>query len=185
MNLYWRLLLVILQALGVKPDGTADLTRPLRIRLRVYPNDLDFNGHMNNGRYLTLMDLGRMHLVYCTGLWGIVTREKLAPTLAAVQMRYRMQLLPFQPFDLETRVLCWDDKWVYMEQRFLYVNGPKTGAVAAIGLVKGAFYDRRIKTTMPTRDLLVKIGNHQESPPFPAYVTEWVEAEEALRQVTA
>lgn len=185
MNLYWRLLLVILQALRQKPDAAHDLTRAMRVRLRVYPNDLDFNGHMNNGRYLTLMDLGRMHLVFRTGLMDIVRREGLAPTLAAVQMRYRMQLLPFQPFDLETRVLCWDDKWVYMEQRFLYVKGPKEGAVAAIGIVKGAFYDRRSKTTMPTADLLARIGNTQQSPAFPSYVAEWVEAEEALRQVTA
>ena len=25
--------------------------------LRVLPNDLDINGHMNNGRYLTIVDL--------------------------------------------------------------------------------------------------------------------------------
>lgn len=185
MNLYWRLLLVIWQALREKPDTDNDLTRPMRLRLRVYPNDLDFNGHMNNGRYLTLMDLGRLHLVFRTGLMGIVQREKLAPTLAAAQMRYRMQLLPFQPFDLETRVLCWDDKWVYMEQRFLYVKGPKAGAVAAIGLVKGAFYDRRTKTTMPTSDLLAKIGQTRESAPFPEYLKDWIVSEDALRAVTA
>ena len=185
MNLYWRLLLVIWQAWRQKPDADTDLTRAMRVRLRVYPNDLDFNGHMNNGRYLTIMDLGRLHLVFRTGLMGVVQREKLAPALAAVQMRYRMQLLPFQPFDLETRVLCWDEKWVYMEQRFLYVKGPKTGAVAAIGIVKGAFYDRRTKTTMPTSELLGRIGSTQQSPEFPSYVKEWVESEEALRQVTA
>ena len=185
MNLYWRLLLVIWQALREKPDTDNDLTRPMRLRLRVYPNDLDFNGHMNNGRYLTLMDLGRLHLVFRTGLMGIVQRERLAPTLAAAQMRYRMQLLPFQPFDLESRVLCWDDKWVYMEQRFLYVKGPKAGAVAAIGLVKGAFYDRRTKTTMPTSDLLAKIGQTRESPPFPDYLKDWIVSEGSLRAVTA
>lgn len=184
MNLYWRLLLTMVQAFrGALVD---DITTALRLRLRVYPNDLDFNGHMNNGRYLTIMDLGRLHLVVRTGLMRLVMKKNLAPTLAAAQMRYRMQLLPFQPFDLETRVLCWDDKWIYMEQRFLYVKGPKAGAVAAIGLVKGAFYDRATKTTMPTPDLLTMLGQgDRASPPFPAYLRDWIEAEESLRAVTA
>jgi acyl-CoA thioesterase FadM len=183
MNLYWRLLLTLIQAF--RAGRSAALTAPLRLRLRVYPNDLDFNGHMNNGRYLSLMDLGRLHLVVCTGLLRPMMKLKLAPTLAAAQMRYRMQLLPLQLFDLETRLLCWDEKWVYMEQRFLYVKGPKAGAVAAIGLVKGAFYDRRIKTTLPTQDLLKLLGREEQSPAFPAYLREWIEAEEALRAVTA
>ena len=48
------------------------VTAPFRSRLRptdastvhflVWPNDLDMNRHMNNGRYLTLMDLGRFDL---------------------------------------------------------------------------------------------------------------------------
>ena len=183
MNLYWRLLLTVWQALtGPK---TQDLTAPGRLRLRVYPNDLDFNGHMNNGRFLSVMDLGRLHLVMRSGLLRLVIRQKLAPTLAAAQIRYRMQLNPFQPFDLETRVLCWDEKWIYMEQRFLFVNGPKKGAVAAIGLVKGAFYDNSTKTTMPTPGLLAALGWTQDSPPFPGYLKDWIAAEESLRAVTA
>lgn len=185
MNLYWRFLLTVIQALRARRAGNGDLTAAQRVRLRVYPNDLDANGHMNNGRYLTLMDLGRLHLIMRTGLMKAVLAEKLAPTLAAAQMRYRMQLLPWQLFDLETRVLCWDDKWVYMEQRFLYVKGPKAGAVAAIGLVKGAFYDRRIKTTLPTKDLLARLGAVQDSPPMPGHVQAWIAAEEKLRAVTS
>lgn len=183
MNLYFRLLLVILQ--GIFGPKDPDMIAPACVRLRVYPNDLDSNGHMNNGRYLTVMDLGRLHLLMRTGLLRMVMRQKLAPTLAAVQMRYRMQLLPFQPFDLETRVVCWDKKWVYMEQRFLYIAGPKSGAVAAIGLVKGGFYDRATKTTMPTSSILAAIGRSDQSPPFPDYVTDWIRAEESLRAVTA
>ncbi|TMH75049.1 MAG: acyl-CoA thioesterase, partial [Betaproteobacteria bacterium] len=55
MNLYFRLLITILKALRaprVTPGDTVELA------LRVLPTDLDLNGHMNNGRYLTLVDLG-------------------------------------------------------------------------------------------------------------------------------
>ncbi len=80
--------------------------------------------------------------------------------------------------------MCWDDKWIYMEQRFLYVNGPKKGAVAAIGLVKGSFYDPATKTTMPSADILAARKFTQSSPPFPDYLQDWIKAEESLRAVT-
>jgi acyl-CoA thioesterase FadM len=182
MNLYWRLLLTFVQFFMHRP--TADPLTPARIRLRVYPNDLDSNGHMNNGRYLKLMDLGRLHLILRVGLLRVVLRRGLAPTLAAVQVRYRMQLLPFQPFDLETRILCWDEKWVYMEQRFIFVRGPKAGEVAAIALVKGGFYDRTTKTTMPTAEILSLMRYAGPTPPIPAYVADWIRAEDSLRRVT-
>ena len=36
-----------------------DLLATTRISLRVWPNDLDVNFHVNNGRYLALADIGR------------------------------------------------------------------------------------------------------------------------------
>ncbi len=57
---------------------------------------------MNNGRYLTVMDLGRLNLILRTGLWRVVMKKKLAPVLASAQIRYRLPLKPFQLFDLET-----------------------------------------------------------------------------------
>jgi acyl-CoA thioesterase FadM len=183
MNLFLRLLFTILQSM--KMPAFTDMTQPTRIRLRVYHTDLDSNGHMNNGRYLTLMDLGRMNLIMRSGLLQYALKNKLAPNLAAAQMRFRIQMVAWQPFDLETRVVCWDEKWIYIEQRFYFVKGPKAGAVAAIGLVKGGFYDRRIKTTLPTSELFKAAGFEQASPEFPDYIKKWIEAEEELKLLTA
>jgi len=36
-----------------------DLLATTRVYLRVWPNDLDLNIHVNNGRYLALADIGR------------------------------------------------------------------------------------------------------------------------------
>ena len=183
MNLYLRALFVLLRSFFV--DRITNVLDPASVRLRVWPNDLDMNGHMNNGRYLTIMDLGRLDLILRSGLLGLMMKRKYQPVLAAAQMRFRMQLKPMRPFDLETRVLCWDDKWVYMEQRFLFTTGQKKGAVAAIGIVKGGFYDPKSKTTVPTEELLRTLNLPSESPEFPAHIREWIEAEEALRAVTA
>jgi acyl-CoA thioesterase FadM len=183
MNLYLRLLFLLIASRF--KAGLTDILAASRLRFRVLPNDLDGNGHMNNGRYLTLMDLGRLDLVLRTGLLRVMMKRGCLPVLAAATIRYRLPLVPFRPFHLETNVVCWDEKWVYLEQRFIMKGGKKDGAVAAIALVKGSFWDKKTKRTVPTGELLGIIGLHRESPPMPQHFVLWQQSEDALRAVTA
>ena len=48
-------------------------------------------------------------------------------------MTYRRSLALFARFDLATRLVCWDERWFYMEQTFTGKDG-----LAAVGWVKGA-----------------------------------------------
>lgn len=179
MNLYFRVLFVLIASL-FRPK-IADVLAPCSLRLRVLPNDLDFHGHMNNGRYLTVMDLGRFDLILRSGLFAISLKQKSVPILASAKIRYRFPLKPFEPFDLVTRIVCWDGKWVYMEQRFVAVRGEKAGDVAAVALLKASYYDRRHKRTVPTPELLHSLGIDRQSPPAPEHMRLWIEAEDALR----
>src|SRR5262249_9464645 len=52
-----RLLRVGLNLIG---KSKVDLLATTRVHLRVWPNDLDFNIHANNARYLALADIGRI-----------------------------------------------------------------------------------------------------------------------------
>lgn len=183
MNLYLRLFYMLIASLFKKR-----ILSPLdkgSLYFRVLPNDLDLNGHMNNGRYLTLMDIGRMDFVLRVKLAGYVLKNGYIPVLSAAKMRYRIPLMPFQKYRLDTRILCWDEKWVFMEQRFVILDGPKQDAVAAIGLIKGSFYDKKTKTTVPTTDILNAINYTQDSPPLPNYLHQWQSAENALREEMA
>ncbi len=179
MNLLFRLLRVVI-ASWFKPKIT-DILSIQRINLRVWPNDVDMNMHMNNSRYLAIMDLGRVDLIVRSGLWGAMRRENAMPVLSTAQMRYRIPLNPLERYTLETSLVGWDDKWLYIEQRFIISKGRKAGAVAAIGLVKGVFYSRTTKETVPTQRLLDIIGAAQESPGLPPYITDWITADESLR----
>lgn len=183
MNLYLRLIIVWLASYF--KAGISDIATGSELAFRVLPNDLDTNFHMNNGRYLTLMDLGRLDLVLRTGLLRVMARRKCIPVLSAVKIRYRLPLALFQKYKLRTRVVCWDDKWVFMEQRFIIARGKKKGATAAIALLKGGFYDRKNKCTVPTQDLIDIVGIDQTSPEFPETITLWQQAEDALRARTS
>ena len=65
MNLYIRLIIYLIKSLF---RNQMDVLETSHLRFHVWPNDLDFNMHMNNGRYLTVMDLGRFDLMIRTGL---------------------------------------------------------------------------------------------------------------------
>ena len=133
MNLYFRLIFVLISGICSKPrTSIMDIHR---VWFRVLPNDLDTNLHMNNGRYLTIMDLGRTDALLRSGLVKSIIRQKWMPVIAAVSMIYRRSLSPFERYCLETRLIGWDDKWIYMEQTFLRKNGD----FAARGYVKATF----------------------------------------------
>jgi len=103
------------------------------IRLRVWPNDIDFNFHLNNSRYLSEMDYGRMHLLSRAGLLKPILKARWTPLVGGVWMTYRRSLGLFARFELATRLVCWDERWFYIEQTFTGRQG-----LAAVGWVKGA-----------------------------------------------
>jgi acyl-CoA thioesterase FadM len=153
------------------------------LRFRVWPLDLDANIHMNNGRYLSIMDLGRLDLMVRVGLIKTVLKKKWMPVLSAATIRYRIALNPFQKFTLQTRILWWDEKWFYMEQRFVIDGGDKDGAVAAIAFVKGSFYDRKARATVPSQTLTDLIGV-TDKPEKPAHIASWIAAEDDMKGLT-
>lgn len=173
MNLYLRLIKTVLAAIfgrSIESLGESAIT------LRVWPNDLDANLHMNNGRYLTLMDLGRFDLMIRGGLLRTVFRERWMPVAAAATIRFRRSLDPFQRFRLRTRVLGWDAKSVVMEQIFETLDGQ----IAARALVRGVF--RRKGGVVPTSEIAEAGGWSSISPALPEHAAAWLSAEERLSE---
>lgn len=103
------------------------------LRLRVGLSDVDFNFHLNNARYLSVMDYGRMHLLARGGLLKPILKERWVPIVGGVWITYRRSLALSAPYELATRLVCWDSRWFYMEQTFTGTNG-----LVAVGWVKGA-----------------------------------------------
>src|SRR4051812_9404391 len=87
-----------------------------QVRMRVLPNDLDINFHMNNSRYLALFDIAGVGFVIRVGLGLYIAASSWRPLIGGRIIRFRFGLRPFERFTLLTRILCWDDKWFYFEQ---------------------------------------------------------------------
>lgn len=172
MNLYLRLLRVVLAALLRRRPLAVEEVSVLRFRTGLL--DLDPNRHMNNGRFLTLMDLGRVDLMVRMGLAGEAVRRRWMPVIASAMVRWRRSLLPFQAFELHTRLIGWDEKWFFIEQRFV-----RDGRTVAVGLVKGLF--RRPGGHVPTAEVLqASLGEQPMCEQLPQSVHEWMAAERHL-----
>lgn len=172
MNLYLRLLYVLWKIWRLPRQGVLEESR---VAFRVLPTDCDINFHMNNGRYLSLMDLGRVHMVAQIGLLSLVVRKRWRPMLAAAEIVFIRQLGPFQRFELVTRVVTWDDKYAYMEQRF-----ESDGILCAHAFVKGLFLGkgRRISNSV----VVAELGYTGEAPPFPEELRIWAEMGNVKKQ---
>lgn len=181
MNLWLRLIWLLLTAKSrgaiVMPHGSSSLM------FRVWPHDCDVSVHMNNGRYLTLMDLGRTDIMLRSGLWREAQRQGWTPIASAVAIRYRRELRPLQAFRLDTRLLCWEDALVVMEQTFVIQGGARDGQIAARALFKGGLYDRGKRRFVPISELMQTIGISVDSPPHSPEVEAFLHADDKLKDL--
>ncbi len=129
---------------GSRKRGEARPLDALRVPMRVWPTDIDLNWHVNNGRYLTLMDIGRWDYALRTGLVGLAFKHRWTWLLGSATVRFRRELKSFAPFELVTQLSCWDRKWVYFEQKF-----EREGVVHAWGAVQAVVKHGR-KTVPPS-----------------------------------
>lgn len=130
MNLYLRLALTLLRCWWCTTIHPADT---LVTRRRVLPNDLDVNLHMNNGRYLTLLDLSLLEFFGRSGFLRAAMRQGLRPMAGGVLITYRRQLNALQLYEIRFRWACSDEHWNYMTFECI-----SKGKLCAAGIIKGA-----------------------------------------------
>jgi acyl-CoA thioesterase FadM len=138
------------------------------LRMTVWPNDIDLNLHMNNARYLGLMDYGHVHLLARTGLLPVILRLRWKGLVGAAWITYRRPLPLFSAFRLASRMVCWDERWFYMEQTFTTREG-----LAAVGWVKAILRDGQ--GTVDPRTAMEAICPGAVSPPMPEPMAAWNE----------
>lgn len=150
------------------------LDQSSRLPLRVWPDDLDLNFHMNNARYFSNADLGRLDWWVRTGLWQRALARGWRPLAGDASARYSRSLQPFQRYELHTRLLGWNSKWFFAEHRFV-----ARGGVYAVLVVRYLFLGRDGSRPRP-EEVLALVGWQQGSPPLPRWVELWDEGQERL-----
>lgn len=186
MNLYFRLILLLLSLPFIKKvsvhnqhdqhdqkDAQNSLSHKSELPFRVLPNDLDAFNHMNNSRYLSIMDFGRFHLMAQFGSLKKAYQKGWAPAVGGIKINYIRALKLFNHYKLTTQIIYWDEKWVYLEQQFITL---KDNQLMATALVKALFTSKQGKVS--SDELLTTFFPEGLSkPPLPEKIRRWRESE--------
>lgn len=139
-----------------------------RMPMRVWFSDIDINGHINNGRYLTLMDFARLDHSIRTGMAKEALKRKWWPLAGAATVKFRKELKPLERFEAVTRIASWDHKWLYFEHRLV-----KGDVLHTIAFVKAVV--KKGKDTIPPAEVMASIGYLGEAPEPSDELATWME----------
>ncbi|MBF9029484.1 thioeseterase [Rhodobacterales bacterium HKCCE3408] len=145
-------------------DGTDETV------VRVSLADIDMFLELNNGRTLTLYDIGRFTLSVRVGLIPVLRRNRWGLAVAGVSVRYRARIRAFQKIRIRTRAIGRDDKFIYLEQAIWRGGTPcshmliRTAVTGPNGIV-------------PTDRVLAEIGRDGDLPAMPDWARAWTGAD--------
>ncbi|WP_019853038.1 thioesterase family protein [Actinopolyspora mortivallis] len=167
MNMLLRLLLVVLKS-TFRPR--VDPLGPCTTNFRVSPTDLDLLGHMNNGVYFSVFDLGRIDLMLRSGLLRLMRSRGWHAVVTNETGSFRRPLRPFRAFTLRTRILGWDEQHFYLEHRVTSEGRSTTTAVIQL-----RFLARDGEKITPER-IVGLLPGPVRRPELPPWVLEWSKA---------
>lgn len=171
MNVIWRTLLTILNARRrVRRDGQIDPRALSTIRLTTLPSDIDILRHMNNGRYLSLFDLGRWDLLIRTGMFDAMKQRGWYAVVSSETITFRKSLELWQRFDVESRLIGHDDKAIFLEHRAVV-----DGEIYARVIVRARML-RRSGGTVSHDELFASFGRPEGIPDVEEWIHDWAGA---------
>ena len=143
---------------------------------RISPLDLDPWWELNNGRTLTIYDLGRIPMAIRLGITETLKKNGWGFTVAGNTVRYRRRIKAFQRVTQVSRTIGWDDRFIYMEKSMWAKGDCLNHMLLRVAIVGGAAR----KGLVSPAEFMAALGYSDPSPSLPGWVAAWIEAD-ALR----
>jgi len=83
---------------------------------------------MNNGRVITLYDLGRFHLVFAANMDSLLREKGWGLAIASSTVRYRKRVTLFDKVTMRSQLAGADERWLYIRQS-MWVKGQPTSSI--------------------------------------------------------
>lgn len=167
---YLRMFAEMTKARRASPLALTD-THISHHRITIF--DIDPWAELNNGRTLTLYDLGRVGMGIRMDLPKLMKRNHWGLTVAGNTTRYRKRVTLGQRLEMRTRCIGWDQRFLYIEQSMWRGDD----CTSHMLLRSAVIADARM---MPPAELLRALDQPAQSPALPDWVTAW-SAADALR----
>jgi len=137
-----------------------------------HPVDLDMWAELNNGRTLTLYDLGRIPLAQRSGLLAALKRRKWGLTVAGSSLRYRRRVTVFDHLEMHSRVLGRDARFLYIQQSMWKESEATSSALYRLAVTGPT-------GIVPTGDVVAELAQPDWNPAMPEWVQMWIASEAA------
>jgi acyl-CoA thioesterase FadM len=138
------------------------------------PWDIDLWAELNNGRTLTLYDLGRIPMSIRNGTAQAAKSGGFGMVVAGASVRYRKRITMGTRLEIHSRPLGFDDKFFYVEQSMWRPNGECANHI----LIRGAIV-KKGKMVSPIELLShIDIDPNLTSPTLPDWVQAWICADQ-------
>lgn len=122
---------------------------------------------MNNARFVRDLDFARFHFYDRSGLYDEMVKRKSDALQAATNIRYRRVIPIFTFYKIVTQVIYWDEKSIYVEQKFI----TNDGFIRAIVLSKQTMVKTNVEDVM-------KSLNAGPKPEIPRDLDLWLQSME-------
>lgn len=135
-----------------------------------WPIDLDPWRELNNGRTLTLLDLGRLPFISRIPLAKALRAKNWSMTMAGSTVRYRRRIKAFDRIEMRTRAIGRDARFIYI-QHSMWVKGVAANSAVFRAAIVG---DTGI---VPTSEVAAAMAIPDWNPTMPDWVNDWITAE--------
>ena len=135
------------------------------IPMMVWPQDIDPFMELNNGRYVTLLDLGRYGYGSRVDINTFLKNNQWSLTITGTYNEYRYRLRLFQSFQLKTNIIGYDSNWFYFFQKI-----ERKGKTHMASVVKYAFTSK--KGIVKPEEVVKAMGESYDPTQLPKWVTE-------------
>ena len=138
-----------------------------------WTTDIDYFGHMNNGKYFKEMDFGRFDFYFRSGLTEYIQqRPSWYVVQHAASIKYRRSINFLVPFKLVTRLRYWDDRSLYFEQKFVSLHD---GFVRAVATCKNTVVGGSVIEMM-------RALGQKHPPECPEDIKLWLQSQELMSE---
>jgi hypothetical protein len=135
-----------------------------------WPWDIDLWMELNNGRTLTLYDLGRVPLALRCGLVAALRANGWGLVVAGVSVRYRRRVRVFERIEMRSGYVGRDERFLYVQQAMFRRGEALSGA-----LIRGAVTGS--DGIVPTDRVLAAMGIPDWQGELPSWIVAWSAAE--------
>ena len=124
-------------AIANKQGKSLSFTQTSQVSVRCSLTDLDPMFEMNNGRVLTVYDIGRTDFIIRTGLGKQLLKQRWGMVVAGSTIQYRKRIRWFDKVTIKTQLVGLDERWIYLEQSMWVKGKPCSSVLLRTGVTEG------------------------------------------------